>query len=52
MFSDSFILFQMDAHLQLIFLITLKKVSIQNIKFRKMTVIAQPIVCTCCISQM
>ena len=46
MFSDKFY-----AHLQLIYLITLKKVSIQNIKFRKLTVIAQPIVCTCCISQ-
>ena len=50
LFTDQIILIHMDAHLQLIYLITLKKVSIQNIKSRKTTVIARRIVCMCCIS--
>ena len=41
----SFILIHMDVHLQLIYLITLKNVSIQNIKFRPTTVFVQRIVC-------
>ena len=44
MFVTSFILIHMAVHLQLIYLFTLKKVSIQNIKFRKMIVIVRRIV--------
>ena len=44
MFVNEFFFIHMDVHLQLIYLITLKKVSIQNIKFRKMIVIVQRIV--------
>ena len=45
------ILIHMDAHPQLIYLIILKTVFIQNIKFRPTTVIARRIVYTHCISQ-
>ena len=50
-FLISFVLIHMDAHLQLIYSITLIKVFIQNIKFRKMIVFVQRIVCICYISQ-
>ena len=50
--KTSFILIHMEVHLQLIYLITLKKVSIQNIKFRPTTVIVQRIVYMFYISQM
>ena len=50
MFVNEFLI-HMDVHLQLIYLITLKKVSIQKIKFKPTTVIVQRIVCMCCISQ-
>ena len=52
----SFILIHMDAHLQLIYSITIirdapsVRVFIQNIKFRKMIVIVQRVVCICLIS--
>ena len=46
MFSDKFFLIHMDAHLQLIYSITLVIVFIQNIKFRKMIAIVQRIVYT------
>ena len=41
MFNNDFFLIHMAVHLQLIYLITFKKVSIQNIKFRKMIVIVR-----------
>ena len=51
MYKNKTILIHMDAHPQLIYLIILKMVFIQNIKFRQTTVIAQRIVYTHCISQ-
>ena len=46
MFVNEFDFVYMDVHLQLIYLITLKKVSIRNIKFRPTTDIVQHIVYT------
>ena len=44
-------LIHMDSYPQQTSRIKLKKVSFQNINFRKMIVIVQGIVCMCCISQ-
>ena len=52
MFQIKIILIHMDAHPQLIYLIILRMVFIQNIKFRPTTVIARRIVYTHCISQL
>ena len=51
MLQIKIILIHMDAHPQLIYLIILKMVFFQNIKFRPTTVIARRIVYTHCISQ-
>ena len=50
-FVNEFSFDYMAVHLQLIYLITLKKVSIQNIKFRKMIVIVQRIVYVLSLTQ-